>query len=1766
MSDQEIKRLKQKRGFPRGSLTRLEAVDYSTVPLDEIFVSLELLDKAYIEFKEYDEKLSEYDLSHSLIEEFEPRYIKLKALLRRYSNSHNPSLNTVEKQLNETMNAFSIQQKEILDSIRDQSFSAPKDEFTSLPKIDMPYFYGKRSEEFQSFKDLFTNIVHKNLSLSNCQKLAYLKRLLKGDAYTFIRHIMVTDANYESTWQKVCSRFEKPAQVISSFAKRFLEQPTVPQNSTQALRKLCDTSNEIVSGLKALGSEAEKRDVWLIHIILNKLDCDTRTAWANKTVDTHYPTFESLLEFLERRCTALENCDIPQKRQSSFKPSQSIKSYNTVTSQPEQFNKSKNNSNSSKPSPKCPKCSDSHRLSDCAEYNALDLTQRRELVASIHCCFNCLGIGHSSKNCASRRRCFVCSRKHHTTLHAQQDSQNEKSLSDQNKNTHNDSTGESSSIATHLSIFSSPILPTARVNILNRKGNPVLCRILFDSGSNGSLISESCMQKLKLPRSNARFPVRGIASKATTRGLTNITISPHFNCDFQLNMKVFIMDHLTSNLPKIQSNILQEWDALKSITLADPLDNTHLEIDMVMGVGYFFKILKEGQFEGPNELVCQNTKFGWIIGGGNTFVSGQKSFNIEVNFNIDLSLRKFWELEEITPFENLSSTEQLCENIFTKSSSRTSDGRFIVRLPFIENPPPLGKSLPQAISRFMSIERKLQSNSDLKNEYVTFMREYIDLNHMEELSENDSKLSPDKYFYLPHHPVVKESSLTTKVRVVFDGSAKTSTCISLNDILLIGPTVQSELISIILRFRLHDVVFTADVEKMYRQIRIHPSDTNFQRIVWREDPYSTLKHYKLTTVTYGTSSAPYLATRCLQQLAFDNQKTYPQASAAIEQDFYVDDILSGASTETDAIMVAKQINNILKGAGLNLLKWASNSERFMHEISSTSNLSHAVIDITKENSHKILGLHWIPKNDSFQFKVNMIHDDETLTKRKFLSDASRLFDPLGWLSPVIISIKILFQQLWLHNLSWDDLLPTEINNKWKSIKSELNLIENISIPRYLQFNGNTIELHGFSDSSQLAYGAALYMRSTNEAGDVQINLIAAKTRVAPIKKLTIPRLELSAAHLLAKLTKKVMDQLRLNSVQSYSWSDSQIVLHWLSKQPSKWPTFVANRTAQIHEMLPTTIWNHVDTKSNPADCCSRGLMSHEFINHSLWWHGPNWLKLPKTQWPSRKNSTISDDEAQQNAKTIIQHNIADLDKNLDVENHVINKLFQKHSSYSKIIRILSYCAKFINHIKLKSTTGITKVIKPIQEVSPTTKAEIMQATKYCCNWAQHEVFADEIRLLSNKKQLKKSSIISLSPFLDEDNLLRVGGRLKNAPVSFNSKHPIILPKNHILSKSILTYLHLKYFHPPASTLFHLSRQSFWIVNGKVLAKYITNACLICFKLKAQPVPQKMGNLPTVRTTKARPFSKVGVDFAGPIQIASKRGRGAKITKAYVAVFVCMVVKAVHLELVSDLSTEAFLAAVRRFASRRGKPSDIYSDNGTNFRGAWNKLTEIERHIKKSEETFKISNELANLGIQWHFTPPSSPSMGGLWESSVKSMKHHLIRATKNTNLTFEEHCTLLCQIEAILNSRPLTAITTDPQDELPLTPAHFLLIEPLNAIPDEDVTHLPSNRLNIWQNIQKRVQGFWSRFSKEYLHTMQQRQKWTKESENMKIGDIVYITSENTLPLQWPMGRIIDTHSGNDNIIRVVSIKTQNSILKRPILKLIKIPMVEDTPQGPPIC
>ncbi|KAJ8976397.1 hypothetical protein NQ317_003947 [Molorchus minor] len=796
-----------------------------------------------------------------------------------------------------------------------------------LPSLSIPSFGGKL-EEWKSFIDLFNALIDNNSQLTNVQKFVYLKSALSNEPLNLIDKLQLTNENYTVALNILNERYDNKLVIINNHIRNLLEVPPVNRN----LREFITHTKQHLNSLESLNVSTKEWDLLLIYILSQKIDFNTRKAYELEKSSTELPTLKEFFAFLEKRCVALENLAPPdtKKRVSHI--------VNTRVN---------TNSNDNK---KCMYCNlSNHSIYKCLKFKALPITQKRQFIQTNRLCFNCFGSKHTVERCTSRG-CSTCQRKHHTLLHYNNGEQvnnpegNSNDISPPNPPVENNNqASEISLLNTELATHSNScvhgiqvLLATATVKLIAADGEPVYAKALLDNGSQTSFMSQELFKKLNHKPYIKNMQISGIGNSSTqTNYAINIKICSLTEPKHKFNVSCTILNKITCHLPQVIIN-KDKLDIPENIMLADPSFFKPSKIDLLLGSDIYFDIITPGLIKLGDQLpTLQNSYLGWIIAGPvSKEIISAHSINISLfssTCDINELMPRFWQLEEVANKRFLSPQDKQCETLFINTTKRLENGSFQVDLPLLSPDAhlKLGDSYNAASKRFYSLEKRLEKNNKLHAQYKGFIDEYVALSHGKfvPLELTNNKLE-NKYF-LPHHCVIREESATTKLRVVFDASMKTSTGCSLNDIMHKGYTVQPELVDILCRFRLFKFVLISDIQKMYRQVKVNPSQLFLQNILWRDSPNDELKCIELQTVTYGTNSAPYLATRCLVQLANEQKEIFPLAAEAILTQCYMDDILFGSSTIEELFEIREQLVNMLKSAGFTLHKWSSNSDKML---------------------------------------------------------------------------------------------------------------------------------------------------------------------------------------------------------------------------------------------------------------------------------------------------------------------------------------------------------------------------------------------------------------------------------------------------------------------------------------------------------------------------------------------------------------------------------------------------------------------------------------------------------------------------------------------------------------------------------------------------------------------------------------------------------------------------------------------------------------------
>ncbi|XP_062701167.1 uncharacterized protein LOC134285118 [Aedes albopictus] len=1255
-----------------------------------------------------------------------------------------------------------------------QSESTNVHAYVRLPQINLPEFDGS-FDKWLPFHDTFKALIDSSPDLSGIQKFHYLRASLRGDALKLVDSYPMSEANYDVAWNGLVARFSNGYLLKKRHLNAMFEFPKIRKESAIGIHDVIDCFERNTKILDQLGERTSSWGAMLTHLMVSKLDDVTQKRWEEHASDEAEPSFAVLLEFLKKQTRVLDAVLVDQKVSTA----QGQPTLGGIKSRPPKISV---NSATERKVQNCVSCGEQHSIVQCPSFNQLPVDKRLQLSNSKRLCSNCLGWNHLARDCPSKYRCRTCGKKHHSLLHPGFPGSGSTSTFDSEASTvqgvhiagtttSDDISGSGGTVTSSLASIATNMaiehpgkhifLLTVLLKIKDNWGRTHLARGLLDSGSQANLMSERLCQLLKLPRRAKRVEISGIGqTRRNTAHEVSASISSRI-LDFSLSMDFLVLGEVTADQPS-SSLPLAKWVLPTGMQLADPEFHVSGPIDLVLGSQFYydFHLLDGGRIQvrrlDSTLPIFVNTVFGWVAAGESerSSTGATVSCHLATAEPLDKAIEKFWTIEEMMDKPLRSQEEEDCEQHFQATITRDCTGRYVARYPkkigFHEK---IGDSISTALRRFSQLERRLNRDANLHRQYSDFLQEYLDLDHMRLVGTvKDVQDDERTVCYLPHHPVFKESSSTTKVRVVFDGSAKTTTGCSLNEALLTGPVIQDDLIDLMIRFRKHSIALVADVAKMYRQVRIHPDDTPLQRILWRFNQDEPIQIFELQTVTYGLSPSSFIATRALKQLANDVGSKYDHAATAVTEDFYMDDFLSGEDSVAKAKILRDEVQSLMAEGGFELRKWSSNSPEALCDLPPDALEGQPTVHFDGEQKVKTLGVAWETRSDCLSIDILSINVEQQWTKRKIFSAIAQLYDPLGLVSPVVAWAKIKMQQLWLVPIDWDDLVPDESVEKWLEFCMQLPLLQDFKVPRCILIQSSTtIQFHTFSDASEVGYGACIYARSINDEGEIKVQLVAAKSRVAPIKRLSLPRLELCAALLGAKLYVKVSTALKMEGTPCWFWSDSMVTLHWIQAPPNTWQTFVGNRTSEIQLLTHGHKWAHVKGTDNPADHVSRGMLPGDFVNNSLWVHGPPWLEGAETDWPKQSNLLPLAEDVLERRKTVL----------LVQSTMEQNPLFERYSSYWRLVRITAYLRRFINRCRSKN---------PLREPFLTT-VELQEAKETLVKVVQQETFSEEVKQLKQKGPLpKKFPLKNGRPIIDEKGILRLGGRLNYSNENYQTPH------------------------------------------------------------------------------------------------------------------------------------------------------------------------------------------------------------------------------------------------------------------------------------------------------------------------------------------------------------------------------------------------------------
>ncbi|GBM00954.1 hypothetical protein AVEN_6294-1, partial [Araneus ventricosus] len=1316
----------------------------------------------------------------------------------------------------------------------------------------------------------------------------------------------------------------------------------------------------------------------------------------------------------------------------------------------------------------CIFCNRAHESKNCYDARLLSLEEKISKIKEKKCCLKCLEPNHVAKFCKEFIRCYICGKSHVISLCPEIRSKNETPMGKQST--------ENVQIATARQTCTSEVaLMTLQVKVAGVNKNKKI-RALLDCGSQKSYISKSVAAELGLSAISKETVAHTLFGGARTEPKLHnkyhvklCSLSQYEHPDLEFDF--LDQDVICGDIPRISKGpILKELKRNK-IWLSD-IGSDCPKIDMLIGSDIYGKILTGLVKQLKGGLTAVNTKLGWVVCGkfdDFPIQNDQSASILCAGLAVrDYNISDLWNLETIGILDaqhNLTKAaeEEIAHEQFLNSLNRNEEGRYCVGLPWLGNDQQLPDNRFVAERRLFSVTRKLNSLNKY-GDYDQVFRDWIGEGVIEMVPDNELNF---KGHYLPHHPVFKPDSATTKIRPVFDASCKVNRSPSLNDCLFKGPNLIEEIPSILLRFREKCIGVTSDIRRAFLQIELKKEDRDFLRFLWWEKD-NVVKVFRHNRVVFGVTSSPFLLGAVIRFHLSQVPTEQRVIAQKLDRSFYIDNCVTSVDNEEELENFIKYSTEILAEAKMDLRLWTFGPIEY-HTVLSTDFTTES----TFENPVPVLGIIWDRKDDNLSISIKDVSVSERLSKREILSVTQAIFDPLGFLAPVLLPAKLLLQQIWEIKSDWDTPLPEEIKVKFLKWFENLQILTDLKIPRRIGFGDKrSWSLHVFCDSSQQAYATVIFLRCEYD-GKIFVSFVSAKSRVAPLKKLTIPRLELMACVLGVRLSNYLTEALSLSDIPKYFWTDSTTALFWI-KRNDQWGTFVGNRVREICSV----------TK----------------------WEGPVWLKGPPNSWPK---SEIKPDEALISSERRKGTNLSVQINSNAYPNE--SKWYKRFSNFTKIVRVLGWVKRFIRNCQ---NLFVNK--EPFLSTD-----ELRESKNTLFSLVQGESFPES-----------GNSVNGILVERDQRGLLRVKTKIIERDDDYAFRYTILLPSKHHVVDCLIREYHLKHSHAGIQTLLAIIREEFWIIAARRTIRSVVKKCVRCKRFTAKPPTTFPIQLPLDRIRDAATFEVTGIDLCGPLILRSR-------TKAWVVLFTCAVYRCVHLEVVTSINTEYFIQALRRFIARRGRPSVIYTDNGTNFTGTSTLLRKVDWEKVVSQETLNP--------INWKFIPPTAAWWGGWWERLIRTTKNLLVRVLGQASVNYEELLTILCDIESVVNCRPLTYISNDSEDLLPLTPSMFLQDIKESGVADLDLLDR-SKLLKRQRFLQELREQFRCRFRKEYLAQLVQRHG-QKDCE-LKVGDIVLVGSDNLKRINWPIARVEELCTGRDGRARVVKIKTRTGILVRPVRKL----------------
>lgn len=1587
------------------------------------------------------------------------------------------------------------------------------------------------------------------------ENLLRLQRSLKSTAKEAVSSLLLHPSSVPQVISTLQTLYGRPEQIVYNMVAKVRSTPAPRADRLDTLVNFGLTVQNLCGHLKAVGLENHLSNPILLQELVEKLPPTVKFNWALYQQNLPIVDLSSFGDYMQKVTSATSSVATPlisqpktNKEDRSRGKEKTFVNAHAAVDQQQLYQQAKRSNvpvNKAETSSTCLSCGGrNHQTASCATFRKLNVDARWKEVKEKQLCCRCL-TSHSRWPCRGEI-CGVngCQKRHHRLLHSNQHP------------TEKESTNETTNatVTVHRKLTSPTLFRMLPVTIYGSKGQ-VDTYAFLDDGSSVTMMEKSIAETLGLEGKAEKLCIHwtgGIQKKLCTQQVA-VEISAIGSDKRFKASEVYVVDNL--GLPEQTINFTemeQRYDYLKglpvrSFTTAVPgvmigLNNIHLLATLK---------LREGRIGEP---IATKTRIGWIVYGN---LRGEVNHLPHRQMYIDTRkadedlhsyVQKFFSLESlgINVVPKLESKDDhRARKILEETTKRNENGRFETGLLWKTDNVKFPDSAFMAEKRLMCLEKRLDRDPKLYNivrQQIAEMqvKGYTHKATTRELAEFES----DRSWFLPLG-VVLNPKKPGKVRLIWDAAAKVKG-VSLNTELLSGPDLLVPLLKVMFGFREKEVALCADIMEMFHQIQIRKEDRSAQLYKWRDSSHLPMETMVMDVAIFGATCSPAHSQFVKNKNADEHQEMYPRAAKAIKEKHYVDDYLDSLDTQEEAVELALEVAKVHDAGGFYIRNWISNYNTVLERIGET-NPTTVKSFVGENQAERLLGIVWLPEEDVFTFKLNFCDEIRdcmeglvTPSKREMLRVVMSIYDPLGLVAAFVIHGKILIQDVWRSRIDWDHKVPLDVFCRWKLWLNALRKMSEIKIPRcyfpgYNPSSYRSLQLHIFVDASEQAFAACAYFRIVDQ-GRVRCCLVASKTKVAPLKLLSIPRLELMAAVIGARLKKTVTENHSLEIQQTFYHSDAGTVLSWIRSDVRRYRQFVAYRVSEILSLSSVEEWRWVPTKLNVADEATKWGRGPSFEPESRIMTGPLFLYDDPEEWPKDYRAEVMETEEELRPAYVFSHFLTE---------RLIN--FDNFSRWERLLRSVAYVHRFVSNLKQRHQ-------KESGEDGRLTTLELQEAERTLWKLSQSEVYPDEVTTLKynaqpNNTKLKKlertNPLVKLSPVMDEYGVLRIDGRIANSEYAdYDTKYPIILAKEHAVTTLLLDWYHRKFRHANNETIVNEIRQRFYVPNVRVQVRAAKKRCMWCQVNKSLPSPPRMGLLPRARLTPfKRSFTYTGIDYFGPYFV--KVGRTA--AKRWVALFTCLVTRAIHLEVACGLSTDSCKKAIRRFIARRGAPVEIYSDRGTNFVGANRELMDEIKLINT-----QLSSTFTDHKTQWKFNPPAAPHMGGCWERMVRSVKVALGTLPFERKLDDEALVTFLAEAEYMINSRPLTFVPIESDDHESLTPNHFLMLSSSGVKqPEKTPVNEGMALKGSWNKIQHTLDNFWRRWLKEYQPTITRRTKWFHDVRPIREGDLVVVADEGVRN-RWIRGRVVRTHPGKDGIPRRADVRVADGSMMRdrPVTKL----------------